>query len=846
MSGFSVFQPTIGAALQWLPALGTNELEEMIHAVIPGAASIADKRAHIAMDFFGFSQQTGGNFKFYPVPATVASTATSPAGSAALHDSGYGSSFTASPVVSDKAPWTPATTAYTPSVAAEEPKPKPASHVAASRKSTASSSKQADFSNHPGMRIMTKDGRDVTNSASRGCKTKEQRDHAHLMRIIKACDACKRKKIRCDPSHKKRSASSPSQQETKPARPAKKAKKSSSPIPTPAWDMPNFPISNAHDELKASAFTAEYPQEEDLWSQFVAFDQEPTTLVTDFNPDDYDFSDSFDFAVPDFLTPNTSTASTSPTQNYTPFTPAAAGPSPPAVTSESLVDVPQGLDLPYLTSGLGSNYADFNLYSPPADFFLDEEPLSAKKALASGTTEVQSPQQIGGADAYPALHQPTAQDTFVATTSEYYSSLSPLASDAFHNQGYQSGVRRLDEYRYATYPVLPPRPLSDDGQHPSQPQENAGIHGPDARGAMQPRPQIPTDAGTISPTQLYRPNGRGTARPAATSPTVVLGLSESSIRSDPAALASRGLARRSGVDQPADDHNDPSIQPTSSPTSSRPSRPSRPSSSLSPAVIVQGTLRRHSDVQHSWTSGQEARSVGQQELRIVGRGRHTGSANAFATMHPSGARDELTVPGLNDHSHVHMSPGVNSLGQQAHATSPAPLLVVSSHLDGRTAVGMLETGINAQTLTAVLATVLPTTSPMRRRVDGERGNKGQTSSPIALFQLAVFGLISYLLVLAMQNNLLGAHGSLYGCLNVLAITSTTYASMHQKYTRSLEAKSPPRRPTSLSVPISTSTIDNVETKIQAMGHKVTGLGCFVSQQLRATLPRLKSLNSIMF
>ena len=43
---------------------------------------------------------------------------------------------------------------------------------------------------------MTKDGIDVTNSAGRGTKTKEQREHAHLMRIMKACDACKKKKIR--------------------------------------------------------------------------------------------------------------------------------------------------------------------------------------------------------------------------------------------------------------------------------------------------------------------------------------------------------------------------------------------------------------------------------------------------------------------------------------------------------------------------------------------------------------------------------------------------------------------------------------------------------------------------
>jgi hypothetical protein len=48
----------------------------------------------------------------------------------------------------------------------------------------------------PGFQIMTKDGVDVTSSAGRGTKTKEQREHAHLMRIMKACDGCKRKKVR--------------------------------------------------------------------------------------------------------------------------------------------------------------------------------------------------------------------------------------------------------------------------------------------------------------------------------------------------------------------------------------------------------------------------------------------------------------------------------------------------------------------------------------------------------------------------------------------------------------------------------------------------------------------------
>jgi len=66
-----------------------------------------------------------------------------------------------------------------------------------------------DFSGMPSMRIMTRDGRDVTNLISRTSKTKEQREHTHLMRILKACDDCRRKKSRCDPSHRSRRKAQP-------------------------------------------------------------------------------------------------------------------------------------------------------------------------------------------------------------------------------------------------------------------------------------------------------------------------------------------------------------------------------------------------------------------------------------------------------------------------------------------------------------------------------------------------------------------------------------------------------------------------------------------------------------
>ncbi|KAK0633769.1 hypothetical protein B0T14DRAFT_507823 [Immersiella caudata] len=806
MSGFSVFQPVLGDALQWLPALGTVELDEMIHATIPGPSSIADKRAHIAMDFFEYSQQTGKNFKFYSAPASFASTtAASPASSAAVYDSGYGSNFNASPVVSDMSAWTPSTTAYTPSVSAEETRAKPQS---ASRKSTASSSKQADFSNHPGMRIMTKDGRDVTNSASRGCKTKEQRDHAHLMRIIKACDACKRKKIRCDPSHKKRTASTSSQE----VKPAKKAKKASPPS-APAWDMHDFPAPSTSGTPEGPSSSPFEYSDEELWSQFVMFPQEPT-LATDFNPDDYDFSDSFDFSVPDF-TPSSSTSSSSPPQWFAPFTPVPAGPSPPVATSETFPDTsPQDLNLPYLNPGShGSDYVDFNLYSPPADFFLDEEPVAAKKALASGARRQQSPQP--SLESQGTLRQQPTESIVVAHSGQYYSSPSPFQSDAFHSDGQQSGVRRLDEYRYAATVMS----SSSDRQH-SQARGDPIIQGLDSSGGLQSIPRHSRLANQSSPTSSSaqrcsdgRNVGSQQLDPAPTTRSP-----QPSIRPEVKTSAPPGVTQNPGADRPADYH-DPEISPTSF------ARDGRVSVTCSRA-----------------TRGRPL-STGQQ-LQTV-------STHAIATIQPSLTRPhESTVSGLAERSSVSISPSVTVPGEYCRTMSAslltAPFYLESSSTPGSRAAAGTSSGDTSHALTAVLTTVLLTTLPMRRLVDGESAKNGQPLSSHSLFQLAVFGLISSLLVSALQNKFLGTQADLQVCLNVLIITSLSFASVYQRYTRSSATMSPCSRAASLPVPMPTSTIDNVKTKIHGLGQMVDGLRCAVSQRLRAVLPRSRSLSLIRF
>ncbi|KAH6607135.1 hypothetical protein Trco_003448 [Trichoderma cornu-damae] len=211
--GFSVYQPQLGAQLQFFPALGTQELDDMMNAYIPGSASLQEKRATISLDFLEHIQLTGQTFKFYHVhysPNPAAPVAASPVGSVAA------SSFSNASPVNSTWGW---------SQASASPSTPSHSSTTKSRKSSRASSSAsryatADLSHLPGMKIMTKDGLDVTNTASRGSKTKEQRDHAHMMRIMKACDSCRRKKIRCDPSHKTQSAL-----QTQPQAASRRAKK---------------------------------------------------------------------------------------------------------------------------------------------------------------------------------------------------------------------------------------------------------------------------------------------------------------------------------------------------------------------------------------------------------------------------------------------------------------------------------------------------------------------------------------------------------------------------------------------------------------------------------------------
>lgn len=280
----------LGAPLQFFPALGTKELDDLVDAYVPGAASLKEKRATVSVDFFDYTQVTGQTFKFYPVPGMYAGVSDSPS------TTPLQTPVTASPVgassVTSTWDWSSVAAAPTPASTSSS---KPRSR-ASPKKDCASLPRQspADVSHIPGMKILTKDGLDVTNAASRGCKTKEQRDHAHLMRIIKACESCRKKKVKCDPSHKRRAPSSAAQSQSRQpaAKSGKKVKASPVQHHTPAialpeppvaddimqdsllapldlGDMPEFSDFNSLDLFGPLEIQNEYAWQEELWKDFV-------------------------------------------------------------------------------------------------------------------------------------------------------------------------------------------------------------------------------------------------------------------------------------------------------------------------------------------------------------------------------------------------------------------------------------------------------------------------------------------------------------------------------------------------------------------------------------------------
>ncbi|KAK1518929.1 uncharacterized protein CCOS01_11749 [Colletotrichum costaricense] len=416
--GFSISQPFLGASLQFYPEMGTQELDDLVNAYLPGSASIQEKRATVSMDFFAFSQLTGETFKYYPVASDSSSSAISSAGSSPMQNSSSSSNFV-SPVISDWS-WSQSTpgsaSASTPASVSQESVYSKSSKRAAS---SVTKPQANDFSHLPGMKIMTKDGRDVTNSASRGCKTKEQRDHAHLMRIIKACDACKKKKVRCDPSHKKRTTTQAQGAAAAPARSAKKAKtsKRDSPVATERSPQPSTSFSTPALFTEPSLADLDMLDMADSWESFVQFDDEPANVA----PFEYDFF----FDPAGHLTPESSQSPITPSMVFSQSRNGSDGLQDVVVsklfTDELDVRPPA---LPYLDSSPRiSNYVDFNLYSPEPSFLDDDVALLSDigttittKAQSTVSQRRSSPQS-GESSVQQQVHlgrSPTAPDDYLA------------------------------------------------------------------------------------------------------------------------------------------------------------------------------------------------------------------------------------------------------------------------------------------------------------------------------------------------------------------------------------------------------------------------------------------------
>lgn len=348
----------------------------MINAYVPGSAALKEKRATVSLDFLEHTQLTGQTFKFYPVYSS-SPVAASPAIST--------SSFSNTSPVNSTWDWSQASAS-----------PAVSSRSSSSKSRKASQYSTPDLSHLPGMKIMTKDGQDVTDSASRGSKTKEQRDHAHLMRIIKACDSCKRKKIRCDPSHKKRTVAQPQSaaKQAKKARTAAAAavaavaaappQKSTSAVALARGqhDNPDIPMSmfGIDPTFTFAGLDSVESQTYESWEEFIQY-------PVDIADESYDF-----FLDPEGYLSSQSSASSSSASPPKAFTPA----------SQQDLQVSFGLEeregfssestspeLPFLQdnhTGV-NNYTDFSLFSPSSSFSEDDRMLSISSSRTLSPTQ---------------------------------------------------------------------------------------------------------------------------------------------------------------------------------------------------------------------------------------------------------------------------------------------------------------------------------------------------------------------------------------------------------------------------------------------------------------------------
>ncbi len=178
-SVFSITQVSLGSPLQFEPALGSKELDDLVDAYIPGPASLQQKRAQVSLDFFSTVEASS-----LPGPVSrlyhVYHPATSPAATQQSTPD-WRISNSSTEVANDLR-----SGSFVNSTASQISTKRPRKEL---KPPSAASSKRL-----PGFSLLTRDGVDITEYASRGPKTKEQRRHAALMRKIGSCPSCKKSK----------------------------------------------------------------------------------------------------------------------------------------------------------------------------------------------------------------------------------------------------------------------------------------------------------------------------------------------------------------------------------------------------------------------------------------------------------------------------------------------------------------------------------------------------------------------------------------------------------------------------------------------------------------------------
>ena len=788
-SGFSVCQPALGATLQWLPAIGTAELDDMINAFLPGPASIQDKRAHISMDFFEFSRQTGENFKFYPTPSGSFTPVTASPATSALYDSGYASSFNHSPVLSDQGSWTQSPAPFAPAASGSKPR------SSASKKSSTSSSRQqtVDFASHPGMRILTKDGTDVTNSASRGCKTKEQRDHAHLMRIIKACDACKKKKVRCDPSHRKRNASQTSATQAE-QKPTKRAKKAEEPAPVAvANSAADFTVADPFtaESLSFPSFDISYPQDaEEFWNEFVALDQEPVAMAPTSAVDDFLFDSFTD--IQSFFSSSSGSTAASPSHILTPITPDRSDASPTSaseyangVSGEFSLEDPA---VPYLNPGVahGTNYLDFNLYSPGPELF-DEDPVLQMRDLGR---QQHSPQSTSaGGQHSPQISPTLASGVSLTSTGEPHGG---------ENHTVTAAVPDLAWY-YDPGDTLHDKPQPSAHHAPTNPQLSTNHN----------RVIDDGDGGHSRYRHISCGNSDAFATSSVQSPVSQSPVSQSSAPTALCSVTSTVVANA----------------PQSSVSPSRASRPRRVTSASAPPGGSLASPGRSSDLTKATQHDRlDVYAKASPSTAVPGRrslGRTTETTTETACRQP--------------HKAIGVVVRANSLRfGQSCTSSPKSMQLVARRASGSPTPEEEEHAAQQATaaVNATLATMF-STLPTRRDVAGE-----DVKLNTFFFQLAVFGLVSFLCASALQAHL----ANQVNLVNILAIISISLARLAPRCSGPPSATSVASKPLQPTTP--SGILNNVKLKIQSV---VTGLGDFQSsgsRWARSSMPRLPTVRPL--